>query len=116
LIKKTKTPPLCEPLTQIKKFVFNQTKKTCRIRRGLEQLSSYSGWRVITKKVRAHLLARVVVEGLVTPRSDNGSASDCLWLWSEGTLLQCWPVRKFDLALVVPGALTSITACHLLLF
>ena len=45
------------------KNVFNRTKKTCRIRRGFEQLSSYSGWRVITKKTRANLLARAVVKG-----------------------------------------------------
>jgi len=46
------------------KLLFNQTKKTCCIRRGLEQLSSYSGWRVITKKARANLLARAVVKGV----------------------------------------------------
>jgi len=45
LIKKTETLPLCEPLpgepfTQIKNFFFIRTKKTCRIRRGFEQLSS----------------------------------------------------------------------------
>jgi len=43
------------------KFFFNRTNKTCCIRRGFEQLSSYSGWRVITKKARANLLARAVV-------------------------------------------------------
>jgi len=69
LVKKPKTSPLCEPLpseplTQINKIFFNRTKKTCRIRRGFEQLSSYSGWRVITKKTRANLLARAVVKGL----------------------------------------------------
>jgi len=69
LVKKPKTPPpLCEPLpgeplTQIKNVFFNRNKKTCRIRRGLEQLSSYSRWRVITKKTRANLLARAVVKG-----------------------------------------------------
>ena len=68
LVKKHKTPPLCEPLpgeplTQIKKFFFNRTKNTCRIRRGFEQLSSYSGWRVVTKKPCAILLARAVVKG-----------------------------------------------------
>jgi len=69
LIKQTKTPPLCEPvpgepLTQIKKcFFFNRNKKACCIRRGFEQLSSYSGWRVITKKPRANVLAREVVKG-----------------------------------------------------
>jgi len=52
-----------EPLTQIKKFFFNGTKKSCCIRRGFEQLSSYSGWRVVTKKPRANLLARAVVKG-----------------------------------------------------
>jgi len=40
------------------KIFFNRTKKTCCIRRGFEQLSGYSGWRVITKKARANLLAR----------------------------------------------------------
>jgi len=47
----------------IKKIFFNRTKKTRRILRGFEQLSSYSGWRVITKKTRANLLARAVVKG-----------------------------------------------------
>jgi len=32
-------------------FFKNRTKKSCRIRRGFEQLSSYSGWRVITKNL-----------------------------------------------------------------
>jgi len=41
----------------------NRIKKTCRIRRGFEQLSSYSGWRVIVKKTRANLLASSVVKG-----------------------------------------------------
>jgi len=45
------------------KLFYNRTKKTCRIRRGFEQLSSYSGWRVITKTPRANLLARAVVKG-----------------------------------------------------
>jgi len=43
--------------------VFNRTKMTCCIRRGFEQLSSYTGWRVITKNTRANLLARAVVKG-----------------------------------------------------
>ena len=46
------------------KNFFNRTKKTCRIRRGFEQLSSHSGWRVITKQPRANLLARAVVKGI----------------------------------------------------
>jgi len=69
LVKKNETPQLCEPLPgepliQIKKNFFNRTKKSCRIRKGFEQLSNYSGWRVITKKTRANLLARAVVKGL----------------------------------------------------
>jgi len=40
---------------------FDRIKKTCRIRRGFEQLYSYSGWRVITKKTSGNLLARAVV-------------------------------------------------------
>jgi len=74
--QKTETPPLCEPrpgepLTQIKKIFFNRTKKSCRIRRGFEQLSSYSGWRVKTKKPRANLLARAVVKGLLKTSVSN---------------------------------------------
>jgi len=62
LVKNPKTPPLCEllpgePQPQIKKCFFNRTKKTCRIRRGFEQLSSYSGWRVVAKKVPATTVA-----------------------------------------------------------
>jgi len=49
---------------QNQKLFLNRTKKTCCIRRGFEQLSSYSGWRVITKKTRANLLARAVIKGL----------------------------------------------------
>ena len=45
-------------------FFFNRTMRTCRIRRGFEQISSYSGWQVITKKPRAKLLVCVVVKGL----------------------------------------------------
>jgi len=44
-------------------FFFHRTKKTCCICRGFEQLSSYSGWRDITKKRRVNLLARAVVKG-----------------------------------------------------
>jgi len=51
------------PLPKSKNCFLNRTKKTCRVRRGFEQLSSYSGWRVITKKPRANLLARAVVKG-----------------------------------------------------
>ena len=65
LVKKTKktlSEPLpSEPLTQIKKNFLNRTKKTCCIRRAFEQLSSYTGWWVITEKARANLLARKVV-------------------------------------------------------
>ena len=46
------------------KFFFNRTKKTCCIRKGFKQLSSYSGWRVITKKAHANLLVRAVFKGL----------------------------------------------------
>jgi len=42
---------------------FNRTKKTCRIRREFEHLSSCSRWRVITKNVRAIIMAPVVVKG-----------------------------------------------------
>jgi len=69
LVKKNENTPLCEPmpgepLTHIKNKI-NRTKKTCCIRRGFEQLSSYSGWRVITKKARVTIVARVVVKGFV---------------------------------------------------
>ena len=67
-VKKTKIFPFCEPVpgepfTQIKRLFFNRTKKTCCIRRGFELLPSYNGWRVVTKKARANLLARAVVKG-----------------------------------------------------
>ena len=47
---------------------------------------------------------------LVTPRSDSVSSSPCLW--SERLLPAYWPVSvcRFDLILVVPNILTSITA------
>ena len=66
MVKKNETPQFCEPLpgeplTQIKIFFKNRTKKSCRIRRWFEQLSSYSGWRVITKKTSANKLAHAVV-------------------------------------------------------
>ena len=51
-----------------------------------------------------------------TPGRDSGSTSACLWPWSEGTPLAYWPVCKFDLILTTLSALTSVPACHLLLF
>ena len=46
------------------KHFFNRTKKTFRIRRGFEHLSNCCGWRVITKKSWATIVALVVVKGL----------------------------------------------------
>jgi len=68
--KKRNTPnlrasPRRTPHPNQKFFFFNRTKKSCHIRRGFEQLSSYSSWRVITKKTRAHLLAGTDVQGLI---------------------------------------------------
>ena len=124
-VKKPKTPPLCEPipgqnLTQIKKCIFNRTKKTCCIRRGFEQLPSYSGWLIITKKARSNLLARAVVKGFqiasclrafpllwnfASPREWDFTAQQFWWSWvfahSEGTLLrmQCkWTTNRFILS------------------
>jgi len=37
---------------------------TCRIRRGFEQLSSYSGWRVIAKNVPAAIITFSGIKGL----------------------------------------------------
>ena len=47
-------------------------------------------------------LARNLLTSLVTPRSDSGSTSTCLWLWSYRMLpaYSYWPVW-FDLILVV---------------
>ena len=63
--KNTKPPfaslSKANPSRKSKSFFLNRTKKPCRIRRGFGQLSSYSGWRVFTKKPRANLLARAVV-------------------------------------------------------
>jgi len=44
---------------------FNRTKKSSRICRGFEQLSSDCGWRVLTKKTRSNILACVGVKGLL---------------------------------------------------
>jgi len=65
------------------KFFFNRTKKTYCIRRGFEQLSSYSGWRVITKKARANLLARAVVEGMQSGEAIAVKLTRKIWLSSE---------------------------------
>jgi len=67
--KKTKHPHFASlsqanPSPKSKIFFFNRTKKSCHIRRRFEQLSSYSGWGVIIKKPRAHLLARADVKEL----------------------------------------------------
>jgi len=43
---------------------FNRIKKSSRICRGFEHLSSCSSWRVITKKPRANIVAMVGVKGL----------------------------------------------------
>ena len=56
------SPPKAKPSPQ-SKFFFNRTKKTFRIRRGFEHLSSCIGWRVITKKPWATIVALVVVKG-----------------------------------------------------
>ena len=69
LVKNRKQPhfaslPQTNPSPESKNFFFNTTKKSSRIGRGFELLSSYSGWRVITKKPRAHILALVGVKGL----------------------------------------------------
>jgi len=66
--QKTQNAPHFAALSQANpspksKIFFNRTNKSFRIRRGFEQLSSYSGWRVITKKTSAHLLALLVVKG-----------------------------------------------------
>ena len=91
--KKTKTIPFCEPVprepfTQIKKKNYNRTKKTCCIRRGFEQLSNYSGWRVITKNTRANLLARAVVKGISTTDVSNSSTVRLTALWRVRYLLR----------------------------
>jgi len=75
--------PRCPHPNQKKKF-FNRTKKTYRIRRGFKQLSSYSGWWVITKKPRANKLARAVVKGLTPWRlggfGDFHKKNSSFWL------------------------------------
>ena len=95
--KKQKHPQFGSPsqasqLPKSKNF-FNRTRKTCRIRSGFEQLFSYSGWRVTTKKVRAHFLAREVVQGnssgtfAATPAVASGrtdwSCNSCLYLYAS---------------------------------
>jgi len=53
---------------------------------------------------------------LVTTESNSGFTITYFWLGSDVMLLAYWPVCKFDLILVVPSALTSITDRHLPLF
>ena len=76
------SPPQANASPQSKYFLFNRTKKTVRIRRGFEHLSSCSGWRVITKKPWATIVALVVVKGLsVSCQSEsvNTLASGRFW-------------------------------------
>jgi len=98
LVKKPKTPPLWEPLpgeplTQIKKKIFNRTKKTCRIRKGLEQLSSYSGWRVITKNLEPiYWLVRSLKSILCSTTQSSVKCEDSQHfvsrnLWTVGTAI-----------------------------
>jgi len=63
-------PPRRNPYRNQKKFFFNRTKKTCHIRRGFEQLSNYSGWRVTTKKLPAHVLARA--KNFISSKTNTG--------------------------------------------
>jgi len=56
--KSRKNNPTCDILprkaqTQNKNYFFDFDYKTCRIRRGFEQLSSSSSWRVMAKRVPA---------------------------------------------------------------
>jgi len=55
--------PQVNPSPESNNVFFDRTKKTFRIRRGFEHLCSWSGWQVITKKLRATLVARAVVKG-----------------------------------------------------
>jgi len=83
LVKKNKnTPTFRDPPRRTpypnQKIFFNRTKTTCCIRRGFEQLSSYSGWGVTTKKARANLLARAVVKGFVSHKYNSNSLAAVL--------------------------------------
>ena len=60
----SRASPRRTPHPNQKNFFFDTTKKTSRICRGFELLSSYCGWRVITKKPRANILALVGVKGI----------------------------------------------------
>ena len=71
MAKITQNTPTCdvpprESQTQNEKiFFFDFDYKICWSRRGYEQLSSSSGWRIMAKKGPANILAREVVKGLV---------------------------------------------------
>jgi len=54
------------PSPESKKFFFHRTKKSSRICRGFEQLSSYCGWRVITKKTRAKIFSGTILATIRT--------------------------------------------------
>ena len=69
------SPSQANPSPKLKIFFLNRTKRSSRICRGFERLSSYCGWRVITKKTRANILALVGVKGLLKNIGKNASAS-----------------------------------------
>ena len=70
------------PSPESKNFFLNKTKKSSRICRGFEQLSRYCGWRVITKKPTATIVALVggkVCEG--EKQSQFLPTTSPLWFW-----------------------------------
>ena len=81
-------------------FLKNRTKKSSRICRGFEQLSSYCGWRVITKKPRATIVALVGVKGLRMIKDQaNSKAPESLIvylynIWKEYHSIILYPHTK----------------------
>ena len=107
--------PQANPSPESKNFFLNRTMKSSRICKAFEQLSSYCGWRVITKKPRANIFALVGVKGfghLITMEGDEKS-QQC-----HHYFLQYSCFRKISGSnlgapniLLVPGHLTSLRPC-----
>jgi len=56
-------PPQRTPNTKRNTFFFKVSKKTCRIRRWFEQLSSSIGWEVMTEQSQSHYCGFAVHKG-----------------------------------------------------
>jgi len=84
------------PSPESKNFFFNRTKKSSRICRGFEHLSSCSSWWVITKKPRANILALLGVKGLGAGTTWAPNALErCSNPWKAWQVFRCAIKKTF---------------------